>query len=156
MSLARRWMSQAGADPDFVWTRQGRSASAIAIVAGIWLCLAASYVVLDAAPWLVGVLGLFTLPALYDIVVNPEAGLRLDMAHLSWFSGRRAAQLSFDEISHIRLDRRLDLSTRVTAVLQSGRKIRLPFECTPPPDTLEAELRARGIRAERHPFSPIG
>ena len=140
----------------YSYTRQGRSPTTLRVVLGIWAVLIAAIVLVDAAPWLMGLIALFTLPAVWDLWRNPASGLTLDQTGLRWFTGKRSGALDWSEIDRIRLDTRLDLSVRASAVLQSGRKIRLPYEFTPPHERLEAELNARGIRTERHHFSPIG
>jgi hypothetical protein len=138
------------------YNREGRNPTTLRVVLGIWAALIAAILLFDAAVWLMGLIALFTLPAVWDLWQNPASGLTLDQTGLRWFSGKRSGALDWSEIDRIRLDTRLDLSVRASAVLHSGRKIRLPYECTPPHQRLEAELNARGIRTERHHFSPIG
>ena len=60
--------------------------------------------------------------------------------------------VAFSEIDHFRLDTRLDFSVRATVVLRSGRKIRLPFEATPPHQAFEDALTARGVTVKRFHF----
>lgn len=136
----------------FVFEHHARSRKTALIVLGIWSLLIALWIWLDAVWWLIAFLAAFTLPALYDLICNPKAGLSLDAEALRWFSGRREGALDLSEIDHIRLDTRLDFSVRVTAVLTSGRKIRLPFESTPPHQTLEDALQAQGVKTQRHHF----
>ena len=136
----------------FTFHRQARSKRLALTLAVIWGVLLYLYLFLDAAPWIVAVLAAFTLPALADLVANPASGLTLTDQTLSWHSGRRSADLDLTEIDHMRLDTRLDFSVRATAVLQSGRKIRLPFEATPPHQTFEDALAARGIKTRRTHF----
>ena len=155
MSPAPRWTLRVG-DDRLDWHRQGRSRTTLLVVAAIWATLVLAVLLVDAAPWLMGVIGAFTLPAVCDLASNPAAGFRLDDKGLHWFSGRREAEVGWHEIDHIRLDTRLDFSVRVSVVLHSGRKIRLPYESTPPDKALEASLTARGIRVERHHFSLLG
>jgi hypothetical protein len=136
----------------FSFEQHARNRKTLLIVVGVWAALFAALVWLDAAPWIVVFLWAFTLPAVYDLIRNPKAGLHLDAHTLSWFSGRRAGEIDLSEIAHVRLDTRLDFSVRVTAVLVSGRKIRLPFECTPPHQAFEDALVARGVKTQRHHF----
>ncbi len=140
----------------FSYRKEGRSPAAFLAVAGVWTVLITAIFVVDAAPWLMGILGAFTLPALWDLYKNPQSGLDFAPAGLSWFTGRREGHVPWDEVALVRLDTRLDFSVRASAVLHSGRKIRLPYECTPPHHSLEAALNARGIRTERHHFALIG
>ena len=136
----------------FVFEQQARNMRNLVIVLGVWAILFVAWVWLEAAPWIIAFLAAFTLPALYDLIRNPRSGLRLDSTTLTWFSGRRQGTLELSEIDHIRLDTRLDFSVRVTAVLTTGRKIRLPFESTPPHQAFEDALTARGVKTQRHHF----
>lgn len=136
----------------FLFEQQARNRKTFVIVITVWGVLLAALIWLDAAPWIVVFLWAFTLPAVYDLIRNPRAGLTLDTRTLRWFSGRRTGALDLSEIDHIRLDTRLDFSVRITAVLTTGRKIRLPFECTPPHQAFEDALIARGVKTQRHHF----
>lgn len=140
----------------FSYHRQGRTHAALWAVLAVWALVILAVLYVQAAPWLMGIIALFTLPALWDLYANPAAGLSLDSEGLCWFTGNRDARVAWAEVDHIRLDTRLDFSVRATAVLYSGRKIRLPYEATPPHKAFEAALQARGIRTERHHFSLIG
>lgn len=137
----------------FRFQRQGRSRGTLAIVLLIWAALVAAWVWLDAAWPILAALALFTLPALWDVIKNPAAGLTLARTTLDWYSGRHTAQIALAEVATVRLDTRLDFSVRATVILRSGRKIRLPFEATPPHAAFEAALTHHGIRTERHHFS---
>ena len=136
----------------FTYHRQGRSKRTALVVLAIWLALAGAYLFLDAALWIVWFLALFTLPALWDLYRNPPSGLTLDAQRLCWFTGKRHAQVSLDEIDHIRLDTRLDFSVRVTLVLRTGAKIRLPFEATPPHQAFETALNGFRLTTRRTHF----
>ncbi|WP_300055888.1 hypothetical protein [uncultured Roseobacter sp.] len=140
----------------FTYHRQGRSWTALGVVLAIWALLILAILLVQAAPWLMGIIALFTLPALWEVWANPAAGLQMDDHGLRWFTGNREATLTWAEVDHMRLDTRLDFSVRATAVLTSGRKIRLPYEATPPHAAFEAALQGLGVRTERHHFSLIG
>lgn len=140
----------------FSFRREGRNRATLWAFAGTWFAMVAAIVLVDAAPWLMAMIGAFTLPALWDLYRNPASGLDFTPDALTWFTGRKDASVSWTEIDRVRLDTRLDFSVRASAILQSGRKIRLPYECTPPHEMFEAALNARGIRTERHHFSLIG
>jgi hypothetical protein len=137
----------------YIYQRQGRSAPAILVLVLIWTALFYAWAMLDAAPLIIGIIGACSLPALYDVIVNPAAGFSLSETSLDWYSGRRTAQVSLSEINHVRLDTRLDFSVRATVILNSGRKIRIPFEATPPHKAFEHELNTSNIKTERHHFS---
>jgi hypothetical protein len=140
-------------DDAFEFTRHGRSRRAVLVLALIYGLLLAAVVLVDAAVWLMAVLALLTLPALWDLWRNPSAGVRLDATRLEWHSGRRAAWMDLAEIDHMRLDTRWDFSVRATAVPHTGKRVRLPFESLPPHRAFETTLTARGVRVERHHFS---
>lgn len=139
----------------YLYTRPGRSRrTAVALIAA-WALLAVALVVLDISLWIAGLLALATLPAVYDLWANPSAGLQLDDKSLGWHSGRRRGEIALADIGKIRLDRGWDFAFRLSVVQANGRRIRLPYECTPPADEIEAALAACGIRTEHHPFSPF-
>lgn len=138
--------------PPFTHHAQGRSRTTALVLLASWAGLLGLWLGLGAAGWIVLALGAFTLPALADLIRNPTAHLRLDDTTLRWSSGRRQLRLRLAEIDHIRLDTRLDLSVRATAVLVSGARLRLPFECTPPHHAFEAALTARGVAVKRFHF----
>mmetsp|Transcript_23496 Transcript_23496/g.41423 ORF Transcript_23496/g.41423 Transcript_23496/m.41423 type:complete len:144 (+) Transcript_23496:1393-1824(+) len=140
----------------YAFETTGRNRATLITLLLVWAALILAVTQLDAALWLMGGLGLFTLPALYDLISGRRSGLRLGSEGFSWFSGRREGTITWDQISHIRLDTRLDMSVRTSAVLITGRKIRLPLDSTPPADQFEAELTDRGIKVERHHFSLMG
>lgn len=137
---------------DYTYKRQGRSPAAALIVTLIWLALVFAYLYLEASPWVLALLALFTLPAAVDFARNPESGLTLTGDTLHWHTGPRTGEVALSQIDRIRMDTRLDFSVRVTVILTSGRKIRLPFEATPPHETLETALKERGIKTERFHF----
>lgn len=134
------------------YRRQARTPTTAAVVGGVWAVLLAGWIWLDAAPWLVALCAAATLPALVDLIRNPESGLSMDADTISWFSGRRSATVSLSEIDRLRLDTRLDFSVRATLILKSGRKIRLPFEATPPHQIFEDKAQAFGLKTERFHF----
>lgn len=137
----------------FEFHRQGRSRRAVLALAISYGLILVALLVFDAAWWLMALLGLCTLPALWDVWRNPAAGLSLSSDALTWHSGRRRAEVPLSEIDHMRLDTRWDFSVRATAVLSNGKRLRLPYESLPPHRSLEAALQARGIRVERHHFN---
>ena len=140
----------------FHYRHSGRNMPALVTVVAVWFILIAAVLLIDAALWLMALIGAFTLPAIWELFRDTRAGLDMTDDGLTWFSGRRVGSLRWSEIDCFRLVTRLDFSVRATAILDSGRKIRLPFECTPDHKRLEAALNARGIRTERHHFSLIG
>jgi len=140
----------------FHFSAQGRKPATALIVVAIWTVLIAAYVWLQAAPLILALVGLFTLPALYDFCTNPRSTLSLDGGYLSWQSGRQTAQIALSEIDHLRFDTRLDLSVRLTVVRPSGVKIRVPYAATPPIGAIEKAALDAGLRTQRHHFSLMG
>ena len=139
--------------PPFEFTRHGRSWATLIAVLGTWVACLIGFWIFDAAIWLVGVILLFTLPALWDLYAGTRAGASLNDSTLHWFSGNNAVDIPFEQIDHVRLVTRLDLSVRAAIVLTSGRKMRLPPEATPPHEAFETALHARNIATKRHHFS---
>jgi len=140
----------------YAYETTGRNRATLVTLALIWVAIALAIWLLNAALWMMAILGAFTLPALYDLITARRSGLNLSSDGLTWFSGQRKGTITWDQISHIRLDTRLDLSVRTTAMLITGRKVRLPLEATPPADAFEKTLTDRGIKVERHHFSLMG
>ena len=140
--------------PDrLVFTRQARTPQTVVILIAIYSVLLAAVIVIDAAPWLMAALALLTLPAVWDIWRNPGAGLGLDQTRLDWHSGRLSGTLELAQIDHMRFDTRWDFSVRVMAVLNDGKKVRLPHEALPPHRALETAFAARGVTVKRHHFT---
>lgn len=137
---------------DFTFTQRGRTARTLGVVIVIYTGLGAAIILIDAAWWLMAALALLTLPALWDLWQDPSAGIRLADAQLNWHTGRHIGTLAWDEIKYMRFDTRWDFSVRVTAVLQSGKQVRLPYQALPPHHAFEAALRACDILVERHHF----
>lgn len=131
----------------------GRNARTALVLAGVWAALVLLAVVLDAAVWVVAGLALFTLPALWDMVSDRPSGMIVTRDDLHWHSGAQADTIPLPRIRAVRLDRRLDLSYRVSIVLRDDRRIRLPQDCLPGIPALEAALAQAGVTVERHPFS---
>ncbi len=131
----------------------GRNHRTATIVIAIYFVLIAAVILVDAAWWLMAILAAFTLPALWDLFTNRAAGVELDGTTLSWFTGKRRADMALQDIDHMRFDTRLDFSVRVSAVTPARKKIRLPYECLPPHQIFEQALSAQGVRVERHHFS---
>ena len=140
----------------FTFETTGRNRATLITMVLVWTALGAAWLMLDAAIWLVGILGLFTLPALYDLISSRRSGLVMDSSGISWFSGQRKGFVAWSQISHVRLDTRLDMSVRASLVLITGRKIRLPLETCPPAGVFETLLTDRGVMVERHHFSLAG
>ena len=112
---------------------------------------------LVSAHWLL-IIAFAIPPALtgWELWTNPVGRLALDSKTLSFGNGRQTREIALADIKRVRLIRRMDLSSLVTIVLQDGRKLRLPANCTPSGDRLEAELTARDVKVDRILFSLTG
>ncbi len=137
------------------YVRKGRSWAAVIAVLLTWAACLAAVVIFQAALWIVGLILLFTLPAVWDLWSGATAGTELRADQLSWYSGRRRVDLPLSDIDHVRLVTRFDFSVRAAVLLRTGRKLRLPAEATPPHGAFEAALHAHGLRTERHHFTPL-
>jgi len=140
----------------YTYTSQGRRPVTAVIVGLVWAALLAAHIWLDAALAVTLTLGAFTLPALYDLLVNPRSQLTLDANALSWQSGRQQAEIALSEIDHLRFDTRLDMSVRLSVVRPSGVKIRVPYPATPPHAAFELLAKEAGLETRRHHFSLLG
>lgn len=140
--------------PEFTFVRQGRSLRAALALLGVWALILLGLLVFEAALWILGLIAVLSLPAMWDFAQNPTAGLRLSDDELRWHTGRREAALALSEVDHMRFDTRLDFSVRVSAVLDtpSKKRVRLPYESLPPHRVLESELTRRGVIVKRHHF----
>jgi hypothetical protein len=138
---------------DFSYVSFGRSRKTLMVLISIYAALVFMIMHFDAALWVMGIVAGFTLPALWDLWANRTAGLTLSRETLNWHSGNRGSDIPLSDIKKVRLDTRLDLSVRATIIPHQGRKIRLPYEATPPHRALETALTARNIKTERHHFN---
>ena len=139
----------------YSFSRQGRSFRTALILSAIYIVCIAAIILIDAAWWLMLLFSLLTIPALWDLWGNPKSGLVLTQTELSWFTGRRQGSLNFSEIDRMRFDTRWDFSVRVTAILNTQKRVRLPYETLPPHHQFEAELQERDITVIRHHFVVI-
>jgi hypothetical protein len=137
----------------FRFTRHNRSPRSIAILCAVYAVLLALVLAFDAAWWLIGLLALGTLPALWDVLRNTDAGLSLEPAKLRWHSGARQGEIDLTEIDFFRFDTRWDFSVRVSIILTNGKRLRLPDEALPPHKQMEQALQQAGFRVDRHHFT---
>ncbi len=137
----------------FVFQRKGRSWATLIAVLSTWLICLVAWLGFNAAPWILVIVLVFTLPALWDLWSAPTAGLEVDTHSITWHSGNLRQSVLLSQIDHIRLVTRLDLTVRAAVVLTDGNKCRVPAESTPPSKDLESSLQAAGLRVERHHFT---
>jgi len=140
---------------EYAHAMSGRNPRSVAVLVLLYSGILMALTYLEAAPWLMAIVVLITLPAVFDIAVNRRAGLTLDGARLAWFSGDTADEVALNQIRNVRFDTRLDLSVRVTVILLDGRKIRLPYDSLPPHRAFEKELVDQRVATERHHFNLV-
>ena len=137
----------------YYYERRGRSTRTIATLIVVWGALLLIWIGLNASPWVIAALALFTLPALWDVIRDSRATLTLSEGRIAW-------QAAFSEgdrtdIDHLRLNRRFDGSMKVLLVHVGGATTRLPPDVVPPVDAFESALKQAGIPSQRHPFLPF-
>ncbi len=136
----------------FTFTRQNRNPRMVLILIGIYAVLTGLIVLFDAVWWLIGLLALTTLPALWDVFHDTSAGMELSDGTLRWHTGQRRGTLDLSTVDRFRFDTRWDFSVRVSVILKSEKRLRLPDESLPPHKQLEEVLQRAGIAVERHHF----
>lgn len=130
----------------------GRSTKAAIVLIALWAGLICLWVFLSAAPWIVALLMLATLPAAWEFMTAKQASFRLTPTKLTWQSGRSEGDIAVAKIDAVRLETRLDWSVRVK-ILVPGKRIVLPQDCVPPHRELETALQALGVTTSRHHFT---
>ncbi|MGV6850173.1 MAG: hypothetical protein ACWA5A_17505, partial [Marinibacterium sp.] len=123
------------ADPatlPYRFVRRGRSRRNIAALALAWAGLAGLALAFDAAPWLVGLIGLATLPLIWEIAADPVSFLEMTETGLTWQSGAARGKAVWPDIARADFHTRWDFSVMVTLIGKDGSRIRLPPGCLPP------------------------
>ena len=129
-----------------------RSPRALAMVVAVLGLLAAMWIFLGAAWWIVLPLTALTLPALYDIGRNHRASLEVDATHLSWTRGPESIQIPLSEIEDVRIKLGLDFSQKITLYRRGDAPLRIPLECIPRGRGLSDALSERGVQVARNFF----
>ncbi len=137
---------------EYSYESQGRTPKSIAaLVAMVFILIGLDYI--GTVWWIIVIVAMITLPAAIDVFVNATARLNLDDSQLFWKNRSQEVTIPLHEIEKIRFDGRMDMSVRVSVVLNDGRKLRLPYDAMPPHKELEVALQARDVRTERHAFT---
>lgn len=110
----------------------------------------------DVADGIVAVALLVSLPAIYDLARNTQSTFVIDPHTMRWQTGRQEAQIALKSVARVRFDTRLDLSVKMTVILDTGRKIRVPVTSTPPIPEIEHALDSLNLKHERHHFTLLG
>lgn len=137
----------------YLWTQHGRRPATIWAVVLIWLGALALWVLFDAAWFVLAIILLASLPALLDVIRNPEVRVEVWDERIVWLSGLRSGESA--DIERVRLDRRFDGGIRITLIHSQIAHTRLPPDIAPPVDAFADALKSAGISAEKHPFSPF-
>ncbi|MCC1491587.1 hypothetical protein [Cognatishimia sp. F0-27] len=137
----------------FRFERQGRRPRVALVIALYWVGLAVLWLGLDAAPWILALLGLFTVPATLDFATDRRDWIEITPGLLRWGSGRQEVDVAAGRIAHVRLERRFDMTMRARVTLDSGKRMTIPQACLPRSEILESALRDAGYSVQHHPFS---
>ncbi|MGR3468074.1 MAG: hypothetical protein ACU0CI_09350 [Shimia sp.] len=120
------------AESVYTYRTTGRNRATLAAFALVWGVIFLLWLTVDAHPLVLGVVGLVSIPAALDLIRAPEARFWLTDETLGFSIPGQSATLRFEEIERVTADTRLDLSTRLTAWLTTGEKVRIPPHATPP------------------------
>lgn len=137
----------------YEFERSGRNHTTVIVLTTVWSVCWLAVWKFDASLIFIGLVLMCTIPALWDVVSNTRAGVRLNETTFFWYSGKACADVNLDEIDMVQFMTRLDLTVRVVVVLKTGKKVRLPPESTPPHKALQARLASLDVKTERHHFS---
>lgn len=137
----------------FIFERHGRSKGTAFVLLIVYAAFAWLWLVLSVAPVIMALCILVTVPALFDLLINPKSGLRLDQENLSWHHGRRNVSIPRHNIQRIHISLRMDRSIKLTVELESGKKIRVTQPSIPPLAILEEALGQQNLPYQKHPFA---
>ncbi|MEQ9693695.1 hypothetical protein [Shimia sp. SDUM112013] len=133
---------------------QGRNPRTF-LALGAALAVLAFLYSIGTVTWVLVVLGLFAVPAAFDVLRNPRATFTLDDTHIEWKSNTQHARVPLHQVQGARFDTRWDFSVRVTLTLVDQSKMRIPQDTMPPHQALENALKEREIKTERHHFRVV-
>ena len=136
----------------FSFTKQSRNPRTVLNLICIYAVLIALKIMLDAAWWLMAFFALVPLPALWDVINDTSAGIELSQDTLRWHTGQRLGELKLSEVDRFRFDTQWNFSVRVSAMLCSEKRVRLPDESLPPHRQFEEVLRQADFTVERNHF----
>ena len=133
----------------FTHRRTSRNASSYLMVAFAIAGLLVLIFALRAHPFVVALFAVLITPAIWSIIANTEASLRIDETSISWQVGARGDSVDFDDIDYVRARTALDLSQRVAVFRNSGPKLHIPGPCLPSGRQLDEALESRGVTVKR-------
>lgn len=137
----------------FSHSSRARSWTTLLVLCAIYAGLIWAIQTIDMAPWLAALITTFTLPALLEFAQNQRASLVLDAHSIQWTTHKYDDGAPLTMIRLVQFHTRLDLSVRITLILNDGRKIRLPHACTPPHRAFETALKSQGVKTQRNHFA---
>ena len=108
---------------DYVFEREGRSQTTVVVLILIYAALLYAWRSFDAAWWVLALLFLPTLPALWDLWHNPRSGLRLTDTEIPL---RRAMNALLLEAYHADCTRIVARWNRTLTKLEVDARIDLP------------------------------
>ncbi|MEP5152192.1 MAG: hypothetical protein ABJQ89_04185, partial [Planktotalea sp.] len=76
-------------DKAYTFERRARSLKVLILLGLWWGAIVLLYLLVNANPWILMVLGLISLPAIYEYGANSRATLTIDAREITWRSGRR-------------------------------------------------------------------
>lgn len=126
--------------------------SALGLTLAVWLGLCA----IEAHPIVLVVAILPLILLAWELLKNDTSRFRLNDSCLTFGVGSVQTTVRLDRIDLVRLNRRLDLSWRVTIVLSDGQRLRVSPQCIPPIQTLDTALQERNIKIDRVLFTLAG
>lgn len=141
------------APPPWRYEASARGPRAVLMLVLWWGILIIGLLAIDLNPWIAGVLGALSIPALIELARGTTAWLEVTPGGIGWGSGRRTGFVARNEIDRVRLDTRLDFSLRMTIISVGMARVRLPYECVPRAKTLTKVLDAQGYKHEHHHFA---
>ena len=136
----------------FHHARQGRSWRALGAIAAVWLAAALLHLRFDAALWITLPLLLLSMPATFEFWRGTTSGLTIDARGITWTSGARGETIPLARIEKVRLRTAMDFAQHATVETATSRH-RIPPECLPPGQTLDAQLARHKIPYDRRLFA---
>ena len=137
---------------DFVFSRSGRQLSAVAYTIIAVTGLAVLIFGLNAHPLISAFFAVILLPAVWDVLANNRAEMKISKDRIQWRVGQRENDAKLDEIERVMARTGLDFSQRVSIRMRDGSRRSIPPACIPPGRVLDTELEARGVKVERTMF----
>ena len=134
---------------DFEFKRRARSPGAIATVLIAAFVILVVGTLLNPHPVILFVLVLLLLPAVWDLVKDPESQLLITPEFISWHTGPRRESAQISEIDLVHLKTNFELSQRARITMRNGQKLYIPAPCMPPGRQIDSILENQGLDVKR-------